>query len=178
MKMITLTVSMLCCLFVLGCAGQGRYPEPVLSYQPGDGCMTCEELNVEMAKVKQEIMLKPTKIGIRDARNTELAVAGGAMGVGAGLGTACISNSAWAAAGGGLFTWPWGEIDTLQAEEVELKALQMRYNNLFIIAVNKGCGVGNNTIAVKRKGGRDVTVADILDDELPSRVQPIAALRQ
>ena len=85
MKMIALTVSMLCCLFVLGCAS-GRYPDPVLSYQPGDVCMTCEELRVEMAKVKREMMLKPTNIQIRNGRNNELAVAGGAMGVGAGLG--------------------------------------------------------------------------------------------
>lgn len=153
MKMIALTVSMLCCLFVLGCAS-GRYPEPVLSYQPGDGCMTCEELRVEMAKAKQEMMLKETKIRERNLRNGEL--------FGAGL----------------LLWYPWGEMDNFKAEEIERKALLTRYNNLFIIAVNKGCSLANNTIAVKKKGGRDVTLEDVLDDELPSSVQPLAALSQ
>ena len=153
MRTIVLCVGLMGCLFVLGCAS-GRYPEPVLSYMPGDNDMTCVELNVEMAKVKQEMMLKPTKKQEREIRNSELFFAG-------------------------LFLWyPWGEIDNFKAEEVELKALQTRYNNLFMIAVNKGCSLGNNTIAVKKKGGRDVTLDDVLDDELPTRIQPIAALSQ
>jgi hypothetical protein len=177
MRMITLSVCLMGCLFVLGCAS-GRYPEPVLSYMPGDGAMTCEELHVEMAKVRQEMMLKPTKIQIRNGRNNELAVVGGAMGAGVGVGVAAITSSAWAGVSGLLFTWPWGEIDWLQAEEIELKALNTRYNNLFMIAVNKGCPLGNNTITVKKRGGRDVTLEDVLDDELPLEIQTIAALRQ
>jgi hypothetical protein len=153
MKMIKLTVSMLCCLFVLGCAS-GRYPEPVLSYQPGDGCMSCEELRVEMAKVKREMMVIPTKIQERDNRNSELF-------------------------GAGLFLWyPWGERDNFKAYEVEINALNTRYNNLFMIAVNKGCPLGNNTITVKKSGGRDITLNDVLKDELPPRVEPLASLSQ
>ena len=153
MKMITLTVSMLCCLVILGCAS-GRYPDPVLSYQPDDVCMTCDELRVEMAKAKQAIIIKQTNIKERDNRNNELF-------------------------GVGLLLWyPWGEMDVLRAEEWETKALISRYNNLFTIAANKRCFLGNNTIAVKKKGGRDVTVDDVLDDELPSSVQPLAALNQ
>ncbi|MHC4385494.1 MAG: hypothetical protein ACYTEU_13515 [Planctomycetota bacterium] len=177
MRTIALFVGLMGCLFVLGCAS-GRYPEPVLSYMPGDGAMSCEELHIEMAKVKQEMMLKPTKIQIRDGRNNELAIAGGAMGAAAGTGAAAAAGCAAAGATGFAFIWPWGEIDNLKAEEVELDALRMRYNNLFMIAVNKGCLLGNNTIAVKKKGGRDVTLDDVLDDELPPRFQSIAALRQ
>ena len=65
MRMIALSVGLMGCLFVLGCAS-GRYPEPVLSYMPGDGAMNCEELRVEMAKVRQEMILKRTKIKKKD----------------------------------------------------------------------------------------------------------------
>ena len=140
--------------------------------------MTCEELHVEMAKVRQEMMLKPTKIKLRNARNNELIAAGGAMGAAAGTGAAYAAGCAAAGAAGFGFIWPWGEIDNLKAEEVERDALITRWNNLFMIAVNKGCPLGNNTMAVKKKGGRDVTLDDVLDDELPPRIQTIAALRQ
>jgi hypothetical protein len=139
--------------------------------------MTCEELHVEMAKVRQEMRLKPTKIQIRNGRNNELAITGGVMGAGAGVGVAAITSSAWAGASGYLFTWPWGEMDWLQAEEIELKALHARYNNLFMIAVNKGCPLGNNTITVKRKGGRNVTLDDVLEDDLPSGIGLMATSR-
>ena len=152
MKTAIITVSLLCCLFVLGCAS-GRYPDPVLSYQPGDGAMSCEELHVEMAKVKQEMRLKPTKIKEREIRNSELFF---------------IS---W------LIPWSGGEIDRFRAEEAEFQALNSRYNNLFMIAVNKGCPLGNNTITIKREGGRDITLNDVLEDELPDRIQPMATLR-
>ena len=152
MKMITLSVCLMGCLFVLGCAS-GRYPEPVLSYMPGDGAMSCGELNVEMAKVRQEIILKQTRIQEKDIRNWEL--------FGAGL----------------LLWYPWGEIDNFKADEIEQKALNTRYNNLFMIAANKGCSVGNNTITVKREGGRNVTLDDVLEDDLPAGIGLMATSR-
>jgi hypothetical protein len=121
---------------------------------PGDGAMSCEELHVEMAEIKREMLLKPTRIKERENRNWEL------------LG--------WPS----LLIYPLGERDTLKAEETERKALIARYNHLFMIAVDKGCSLGNNTIAVKKSGGRDVTVNDVLEDELPSRIEPLASLSQ
>ena len=151
MRTIALTVGLMGCLFCLGCSG--RTPNPVLSYMPGDGAMSCENLHIEMAQAKQEIALKSAKIKERDARNNGLA-------------------SLW------FLVYPLFEIDTLKAEETEIQALNTRYNNLFMIAVDKRCPLGNNQATVKRQGGRDITVNDILEDELPPRIQPIAALRQ
>jgi hypothetical protein len=119
---------------------------------PGDGAMSCGELNVEMAKVRQEMILKETKIRERNKRNAELT---------------------------SLFflIYPLSERDTLNAEEREREALNTRYNNLFMIAVNKGCSLGNNTITVKRKGGRNVTLDDVLEDDLPSGIGLMATSR-
>ncbi len=153
MRMIVLSVGLMCCVFYVGCSGSGRTPNPVLSYMPGDGAMSCEELRIEMAKVKQEIALKPTKIQERNARNRELA-------------------SLW------FLIYPLAEIDSLGAEEIELKALNTRYNHLFMIAAEKGCPLGASTITVRRPGGRELTVNDILEgDELPSHIDPSGMLR-
>ena len=151
MRTIALCVVLMGCLFCIGCSG--RTPNPVLSYMPGDGAMSCEELHIEMAKVKREILLKPTKIKEREARNWELF-------------------------GLGFLIYPLAEVDTLKAEEIEINALNTRYNHLFMIAVDKGCSLGNNTITVKTRGGRDVTLGDVLEDELPSRFEPLAVISQ
>jgi hypothetical protein len=120
---------------------------------PGDGVLSCEDLRIEMAQIKHEIALKDTKAKERDARNNGLF-------------------------GLGFLVYPLFEIDTLKAEETEIQALNTRYNNLFMIAVDKKCPLANNTITVRRSGGRAPTANDILKDELPSRLEPLAALSQ
>ena len=151
MRTITLLASLYVCTLLVGCSG--RTPNPVPCYKPGDGTLTCEELNVEMAKVRTEIAQKPAKIEERDKRN---------------VGLLCF----------GFLIYPLFEIDTLNAEETELQALNTRYNRLFMIAVDKQSPLGNSTMTLKMKGGRDVTVNDILQDELPPEVLPLAGLDQ
>lgn len=147
--MIALTISLFCCLFMLGCSG--RTPDPVLSYMPGDGALSCEELHVEMAKVKQQIALKPAKIKERDARNTGLL-------------------------GFGFLIYPLFEMDTLNAEETEINALNARYNHLFVIAVEKGCSLGNNKMTIRKPGGKKVTANDILKDDESLKSDPLAIM--
>jgi hypothetical protein len=151
MKMITLYMGLMGCLFCLGCSG--RTPNPVLSYMPGDGALGCEDLRIEMAQIKREIAIKDTKAKERDARNNGLF-------------------------GLGFLVYPLFEIDTLKAEEIEIQALNARYNNMFMIAVEKECPLGNNQATVRRSGGRAPTANDILKDELPPRFEPLAALSQ
>jgi hypothetical protein len=151
MRTIALFVGLMGCLFCLGCSG--RTPNPVLSYMPGDGTLSCEDLHIEMAQIKHEIALKDTRAKERDARNNGLF-------------------------GLGFLVYPLFEIDTLKAEEIEIQALNTRYNNLFMIAVDKKCPLGNNTITVRKSGGRAITANDILKDELPSEVGNLAALSQ
>jgi hypothetical protein len=147
MRRTALFVSLICCIFYLGCSG--RTPNPALSYMPGDNALSCEELKVEMAKVKREIALKPAKIKEREARNQGLNVFG------------------W------LLIYPWFEIDTLKAEETEIQALNNRYNNLLMIAYEKGCSTGNRRLTIKTSESREPTVDEILTDEPESL--PVAA---
>jgi len=142
MKKKALIVSLIFCTFYLGCSG--RTPNPVLSYMPGDDALSCEELKVEMAQVLREIAIKPAKIKEREARNQGLNFFGA------------------------LLIYPWFEIDILKAEEVEIRALRTRYNRLFMIAVEKRCALGNRAMTIRRPGGREPTVNDILKDEVPS----------
>ncbi len=139
MRKIALSVGLISCIFYIGCSG--RTPDPVLSYQPGDNTLSCEELKIEMAQVRREIALKPAKIKEREARNLWL-----------------------------LLCWPIGspfEMDILKAEETEIQALNTRYNRLFMICVRKRCDLGNRTMTV-RTGRKGPTVAEILKDKLPS----------
>jgi len=142
MKKKALIVSLVSCIFYLGCSG--RNPNPVLSYMPGDNALSCEELKLEMAEIQREIALKPAKIKEREARNQGLNFLGA------------------------LLIYPWFEQDILKAEEVEIRALNTRYNRLFMIAVGKGCALGNRAMTIRRPGGREPTAQDILKDKLPS----------
>ena len=142
MEKKALFVSLIFCTFYLGCSG--RTPNPVLSYMPGDDALSCEELKIEMAQVLREIAIKPAKIKEREARNQGLNFFGA------------------------LLIYPWFEIDILKAEEVEIRALNTRYNRLFMIAAEKRCALGNRAMTIRRPGGREPTVSDILKDELPS----------
>ena len=143
MRKTALFVILICCIFFhLGCSG--RTPNPVSLYMPGDNALSCEQLQIEMARMKTEIALKPAKIKERDARNQGLNVFG------------------W------LLIYPWFEIDILKAEETEILALNARYNNLFMIAAGKHCFLGNQTMTLKRPGGRELTADDILEDKLQS----------
>jgi len=142
MRKTAFFVSLICCIFYLGCSG--RTPNPVLSYMPGDNALSCEELQIKMAQAKREIALKPAKIKEREARNQGLNVFG------------------W------LLIYPWFEIDTLKAEETEINALNSRYNHLFMIAAGKHCALGNQTMTLKTTKGRDPTVDEILDNAKPS----------
>jgi hypothetical protein len=138
MRKESLFIGFVCCAFFMGCSG--RTPDPVLCYQIGDDKMNCEDLKVEMAKVRREMAIKSTKIKERDARNLWLAL-----------------------------MWPIGspfEMDILKAEEIEIQALNTRYNRLFMIAVEKGCSLGNRTMTIGM--GREPTVNEILEDKLPS----------
>lgn len=141
MRKIALSVGLICCIFYFGCSG--RTPNPVLSYMPGDDALSCEELKIEMAEVRREIALKPAKIKEREARNSGLNALG-------------------------FLIYPLFEQDILKAEEIEIQALNTRYNRLFMIAVGKDCSLGNRVMTVKIPGGREPTVNDILKDELPS----------
>jgi hypothetical protein len=151
MRTIMLSVGLIACLFCIGCTGSGRTPDPVLSYVPGDGAMSCEELHVEMATIKREILLKLTKVKEREIRNRELL-------------------SLW------FLIYPLAEIDTLEAEETEIYALNTRYNHLFMIAVDKSCPLGNRTVTVKKSGGRDLALKDFMEDELPAHIEPLAVI--
>lgn len=142
MKKIALSIGLICCVFYFGCSG--RTPNPVLSYMPGDDALSCEELKIEMAQILREIALKPAKIKEREARNQGLNVFGF------------------------LLIYPWFQIDILKAEEIEIQALNTRYNRLLMITHRKGCSTGNRMLTIKRPGGRDVTVDDIMKDKLPS----------
>ncbi len=88
----------------------------------------------------REIALKPAKIKEREARNQGLNVFGY------------------------LLIYPWFEIDTLKAEETEIKALHTRYNHLFMIAAGRGCPLGDQTMTLKTPWGREPTVDEILDN--------------
>lgn len=147
MRKTALFVSLICCIFYLGCSG--RTPNPVLSYMPGDDALSCEGLKVGMAQVRKEIALKPAKIMEREARNQGLAIAG------------CF------------LIYPWFEIDTLKAEETEIRELNTRYNRLLILAYEKGCPTENRVLTIKTPGGREITVDDILTDKPESL--PVAA---
>ncbi len=139
MRKIALSVGLISCIFYIGCSG--RTPNPVLSYMPGDDALSCEELKIEMAQVRREIALKPAKIREREARNLWLGLC-----------------------------WPIGspfEMDILKAEEIEINALNTRYNRLFMIAVGKRCALGNRKMTI-RTGRREPTAQEILKDKLPS----------
>ena len=139
MRKIALSAGLISCIFYIGCSG--RTPNPVLSYMPGDDALSCEELKIEMAKVRREIALKPAKIKEREARNSWL----------------------WT-------MWPIGspfEADILKAEETEIQALNTRYNRLFMIGVGKRCDLGNRKMTV-RTGRKEPTAEEILEDKLPS----------
>lgn len=136
MRKTALFVSLICCIFYLGCSG--RTPNPVLSYMPGDNALSCEELKIEMAQAMREIAIKPAKIKEREARNQGLNVFGA------------------------LLIYPWFEKDILEAEETEIKALHRRYNSLFMIAAGKHCALGKQTMTLKT--GREPTVDEILDN--------------
>ena len=145
MKKIALLLSLISCTFYIGCSG--RTPDPILSYMPGDDAMSCEELKIEMAQMKRDIAIKPSKIKEREARNSWLA--------------SC---------------WPIGsafEMDILKAEEVEIQALNARYNHLLMIAYEKGCTTGNRVLTIQRPGGRKPTAADILKED--PKFLPVAA---
>ena len=145
MRKIALSVSLFCYIFCLGCSG--RTPNPVLSYMPGDDALSCEGLKIEMAQVLREIALKPAKIKEREARNLWL-----------------------------LTMWPIGspfEMDILKADEIEIQALNTRYNRLLMIAYEKGCSTGNRVLTIQRPGGRKPTAADILKED--PKFLPLAA---
>ncbi|MHC4159975.1 MAG: hypothetical protein ACYSSO_12945 [Planctomycetota bacterium] len=148
MKKIALIVSLFSCIFYLGCSG--RTPNPVLEYMPGDDALCCEELKVEMAKVRREIELKPAKIKEREARNQGLNVFGA------------------------LLIYPWFEMDILKAEETEIQALNTRYNRLLMIAYKKGCRTENRVLTIQVPGGKKPTAEDILRED--QRFVPTAAL--
>ena len=145
MRKIALSVGLLSYIFYIGCSG--RTPDPVLSYMPGDDALSCEELKIEMAQVRREIALKPAKIKEREARNLWL-----------------------------LTMWPIGspfEMDILKADEIEIQALNTRYNRLLMIAYEKGCSTGNRVLTIQRPGGRKPTAADILKED--PKFLPLAA---
>jgi len=145
MRKIALSVGLISCIFFIGCSG--RTPSPVLSYMPGDDALSCEELKIEMAQVRREIALKPAKIKEREARNLWL-----------------------------LTMWPIGspfEMDILKADEIEIQALNTRYNRLLMIAYEKGCSTGNRVLTIQRPGGRKPTAADILKED--PKFLPLAA---
>jgi len=146
MRKTALLVSLIFCTFYLGCSG--RTPEPVLSYMPGDDALSCEELKIEMAKVKREIALKPAKIKEREARNQGVNFLG-------------------------FLIYPLFEKDILEAEETEIQALNNRYNNLLMITYEKGCSTGNRALTIRRPGGRKPTANDILKDD--TTLLPISA---
>jgi len=145
MRKIALFISLICCIFYLGCSG--RTPNPVLSYEPGDGKLSCEELEIKMAQAMKEIALKPAKIKEREARNQGLI---------------CF----------GFLIYPLFEIDTLKAEETEIQALNTRYNHLFMIAAGRGCPLGDQTMTLKTPWGREPTVDEILENhKLPDNAR-------
>ena len=151
MKKIALLVSLIFCTFYLGCSG--RTPEPVLCYQPGDDALSCENLKIEMAKCRQEIVLKSAAMKERKARNARLI---------------CFS----------FLIYPLYQIDILEADEAEIQALNTRYNRLFMIALEKHCSLENRTMTIKRSEGREPTADDILKDELPSEIAALTLLNQ
>jgi hypothetical protein len=61
----------------------------------------------------------------------------------------------------------------LKAEETEIQALNNRYNNLLMIAYEKGCSTGNRRLTIKTSESREPTVDEILTDEPESL--PVAA---
>jgi len=141
MRKIALSVGLISCIFFIGCSG--RTPNPVLSYMPRDDALSCEELKIEMAKVRREIAIKPAKIKEREARN-------------AGV----ISF--------GFLIYPLFEQDILKAEETEIQALNTRYNRLLMIAYEKGCSTENRMLTIQKPGGRPPMAKDILKEDISS----------
>lgn len=107
MKNKVLIFSLVSCMFYLGCSG--RTPNPVLYYMPGDSALNCEQLQIQMAEIKREVVLKGPKIKERDARNQWLTLSS-----------------------------PF-EKDILKGEEIEIDALNARYSNLLMLALQNGC---------------------------------------
>ena len=108
----------------IACAG--RTANPVMAVQFGDRKKSCEALELEMAQTRQEItlLLPDTE---KTGKNVLLGIAGAFIIV------------------------PWFFMDFSQAEQMEINALRQRYNQLGLIAVDKGCSVDPRPIIVAPK---------------------------
>ena len=109
-----LTVSLICCMFWLGCGG--REAHPIAAYQPGDAKRSCEGLRLEIAQIDADMAAKlpKTKKG--------------------GKNVACFLT-------GFLIIVPWFFIDLKNADKTEYDAMKARFNRLMLMAAEKDCDV-------------------------------------
>ena len=102
------------CIFVVGCGG--RTPFPVQVAQSHDRSMSCAGLAAEMSSIQRQVHHKTGQTNQTDAANAvELTV--------------------------GLFLfWPaLLFIDISNADQIELEALEARYNYLRHVYASKSC---------------------------------------
>ncbi|MCA9396352.1 MAG: hypothetical protein KC649_04200 [Candidatus Omnitrophica bacterium] len=107
------------CVFLQGCAG--RAANPVMVHQYGDEQKSCSALEREMLFIQEEInrLIPQTD---KTGKNVLLGVTGF------------------------FFLVPLFFMDLSKAEQIEINALRQRYNNLVIIAGDKGCAENREQI--------------------------------
>lgn len=111
-------------VYLSGCAG--RAANPVMVQQYGDDRRSCQALEREMSFIQGEIqrLIPNTE---KTGKNTALGVAGF------------------------FFIVPLFFMDLSESEQVEINAYRQRYNHLIIIAGDKECGMGKESIPEFKK---------------------------
>lgn len=110
----------------IGCAG--RQPKPVLIIQTGDENKSCQEIDVELKEIREEIWERHPKIKENEDYN---------LGVGL-VGSLFPPFIPFA-----LFS------DYKKADLVELNALQRRHNHLVEVERKNGCGFEHSLMPVQ-----------------------------
>jgi len=128
MKKKALTVSLICCMFWLGCGG--REAHPVAAYQPGDSDRSCEGLRLEIAQLNADMAAKEKKTSK------------------AGKNVLCFVT-------GCFIIVPWFFIDLKNADKTEYEAMDSRLDRLTLIAGEKKCDIKvPDATSVNRLGHR------------------------
>jgi hypothetical protein len=111
------TLISLCFVFLFGCAGLLRTPDPVVPYQYGDEAKTCEALQADLEKTLENLS------ALNKKRKTKIG-----------------GNIALAAVGVILFPPLLFAMDFSDVDAIEIKAQRDRHESLARIAVDRGCG--------------------------------------
>ena len=115
----TISIIFTTLIFITACAG--RTANPVMVQQYGDHNKSCNALGKELQFIETEISRL-----VPETEKTGTNVALGVAGV--------------------FLIVPWFFMDFSEAEQVEVNAFRQRYNNLIIIAEEKGCGINKKEV--------------------------------